>query len=66
MQWVSSRIWTRVAVFIFYDDNNYTKGTSWYSDTKLFDGEAPGMLELCEMRSSFYCHHSQVFSGPEW
>ena len=28
MQWVSSRIWTRVAVFISYDDNNYTTGTS--------------------------------------
>ena len=26
MQWVSSRIWTRVAVFISYDDNNYTTG----------------------------------------
>ena len=28
MQWVSSRIWTRVAEFISYDDNNYTTGTS--------------------------------------
>ena len=28
MQSVSSRIWTRVAVFIFYDDNHYTTGTS--------------------------------------
>ena len=25
MQSVSSRIWTRVAVSISYDDNNYTK-----------------------------------------
>ena len=24
MQWVSSRIWTRVAVSISYDDNHYT------------------------------------------
>ena len=24
MQWLSSRNWTRVAVFISYDDNNYT------------------------------------------
>ena len=30
MQSVSSRIWTRVAVFISYDDNNYTTGTSKY------------------------------------
>ena len=28
MQSVSSRIWTRVDVFISYDDNNYTTGTS--------------------------------------
>ena len=28
MQSVSSRIWTRIAVFISYDDNNYTTGTS--------------------------------------
>ena len=28
MQSVSSRIWTRIAVFISFDDNNYTTGTS--------------------------------------
>ena len=28
MQSVSSRIWTRVAVFISYNDNHYTTGTS--------------------------------------
>ena len=28
MQSFSSRIWTRVAVYISYDDNHYTKGTS--------------------------------------
>ena len=28
MQSVSSRIWTGVAVFISYDDNHYTTGTS--------------------------------------
>ena len=27
MQSVSYRIWTRVAVSIFYDDNDYTTGT---------------------------------------
>ena len=31
MQSVSSRIWTRVAVSIFYDDNRYTTGTSRWS-----------------------------------
>ena len=29
MEWVSSRIWTRVAEFVSYEDNNYTTGTSW-------------------------------------
>ena len=28
MQFVSSRIWTRVAVSISYDDNHYTMSTS--------------------------------------
>ena len=32
MQSISSRIWTRVAVSISYDDNNYTTGI----DTHLF------------------------------
>ena len=31
MQSVSSRIWTRVAVFISYDDNDYTTGTSFFN-----------------------------------
>ena len=29
MQSVSSRIWTRVAVSISFDDNHYTTGTSF-------------------------------------
>ena len=29
MQSVSSKIWTRVAVSISYDDDDYTTGTSW-------------------------------------
>ena len=28
MQSVSSRIWTRIAVFVSYGDNDYTTGTS--------------------------------------
>ena len=34
MQSVSARIWTRVAVSIFYDDNHYTTGT-WYNYMKI-------------------------------
>ena len=37
MQSVSSRIWTRIAVFISYGDNDYTTGTSTDAAS---DGEA--------------------------
>ena len=41
MQSVSSRIWTRVAVSISYDDNHYTTGTSirdpYMSQIELFN-----------------------------
>ena len=36
MQSVSSRIWTRIAVFISYGDNDYTTGTSiWTASDSL-------------------------------
>ena len=35
MQSVSSKIWTRVAVSISYDDNHYTTGTSTNAYTSL-------------------------------
>ena len=39
MQSVSSRIWTRVAVSISYDNNHYTMGTSlFFSLVSLFNG----------------------------
>ena len=38
MQSVRSRIWTRVAVFISYDDNNYTTVTSTNSTNTLGEG----------------------------
>ena len=38
MQSVSSRIWTRVAVSISYDDNDYTTGTSRLDMTSRFMG----------------------------
>ena len=38
MQSVSSRIWTRVAVSISYDNNDYTTGTS------LIEGGGEGSL----------------------
>ena len=36
MQSVSSRIWTRIAVFISYGDNDYTTGTLWKVWIQLF------------------------------
>ena len=36
MQSVSSRIWTRVAVSISYDDNDYTMGTLKGEDVNFF------------------------------
>ena len=36
MQSVSSRIWTRVAVSISYDDNHYTTGTSFTRKSSLY------------------------------
>ena len=35
MQSVASRIWTRVAVFISYNDNDYTTGTSTKKNIQL-------------------------------
>ena len=53
MQSVLSRIWTRVAVSISYDDSHYTTGNECPGyDTKLFDGEDPVMLEFWRMWST--------------
>ena len=45
MQSVSSRIWTRIAVFISYGDNDYTTGT--FTDvgwTQMLDDRCPGLF----------------------
>ena len=36
MQSVSSRIWTRIAVSISYDDNHYTTGTTKIINNQLY------------------------------
>ena len=36
MQSVSSRIWTRIAVFISYGDNDYTTKGITYNNTSIF------------------------------
>ena len=55
MQSVSSRIWTQIAVFIYYGDNDYTTGTSKVAygggTTKCLEGSfsylGSGYLEAC-------------------
>ena len=55
MQSVSSRIWTRVAVSIYYDDNNYTTGTSSLgSVTPLSEMESEIFLTLSAMTKDFH------------
>ena len=57
MQSVSSRIWTRVAVSISYDDNHYTTGTSLstpllplHPDPLLTEVVAPdNVLSICQI-----------------
>ena len=44
MRSVSSRIWTRVAVSISYEDNHYTTGTSWFGVIVL-----DRVLSLCQI-----------------
>ena len=60
MQWVSSRIWTRVAVSISYDDNDYTTGTS-----KQSDGEA-AFQELDEYEVTVHYRNSNEGLLPFW
>ena len=57
MQSVSSRIWTRVAVFISYDDNNYTTGTS----CKLFIVD--NFLSLNQFNPLFYIFYLSLSFG---
>ena len=57
MQSVSSRIWTRVAVSISYDDNDYTTGTSsWVIMEKFKDNKKimKAGYEVAARESGFY------------
>ena len=60
MQSVSSRIWTRVAVFISYDDNDYTTGTSRITSGDLAETEMKKGLyaikERVDMKKRLICH----------
>ena len=48
MQSVSSRIWTRVAVSISYDDNHYTTGTSLING----NAQSAGAVEYTDYTSA--------------
>ena len=56
MQSVSSRIWTRIAVFISYGDNDYTTGTS----KAVCDGETQYTLGLERHESIFSTYRSEL------
>ena len=56
MQPVSSRIWTRVAVFISYDDNNYTTGTSYGCTTWTLRKRRKKKLHRNNTRMLFWSH----------
>ena len=51
MQSVSSRIWTRVAVSISYDDNHYTTGASLLNNQH-YKVQIKGKVEQSWERSS--------------
>ena len=53
MQSVSSRIWTRVAVSISYDDNHYTSSTSNETHISLSSFLMPTDYFIQETKSSF-------------
>ena len=55
MQSVSSRIWTRVAVSISYDDNHYTTGTSYLNQSDLLKTIYIQLLYLMSYNSKFFC-----------
>ena len=65
MQSVSSRIWTRVAVFISYNDNNYTTGTSTENITILYilsDDFLQAFLEVAEQYSNILCRNKFIMT----
>ena len=58
MQSVSSRIWTRVAVSISYDDNHYTTGTSFRAEL---------MVPAQNTYSHTYTQHNHInVKAPIW
>ena len=57
MQLVSSKIWTRAAVSISYDDNDYTTGTSKKCIYKLYIFDVCVLTELdIKSQLRLICH----------
>ena len=62
MQSGSSRIWTRVAVSISYDDNHYTTGTSvWPIDVILTGATTQEVMAMKKYFTLPGAHHSMQF-----
>ena len=60
MQSVSSRIWTRVAVSISYDDNNYTTGMVHFSESDM-KIKISGNVDKSNIYNGFSCNISFFF-----
>ena len=67
MQSVSSKIWTRVAVSISYDDNHYTTGTSFFLQP-LRSGRIWHKVNFFNGMSTFvdYLMPNFIFVGKKW
>ena len=59
MQSVSSRIWTRIGVFISYGDNDNTTGTSCYLRSKVLEYHA-WPVDMVEFGAGSYALKKQV------
>ena len=64
MQSFSSRIWTRVAVSISYDDNHYTTGTSNSRWIQFADSIDDVVMDNSVARSRFLTTLYDLKSGP--
>ena len=67
MQSVSSRIWTRVAVSIFSDDNHYTTGTSTIC-LYIYPSSSTGLDRSSIYKQNLTSSNSEISPTPisEW
>ena len=66
MQSVSFRIWTRVAVFIYDDDNHYTTGTSLIAFIKALSSDNSDQIILPNKQGPSLGHSNQIPGKEEF